>query len=45
MARSELRNCKPVIVWAGLIAALILAAIIVLVSRRVFRRLEELESL
>lgn len=37
-------TASPVIAGAGLIAALIFATIIILVSRRVYRCLEELEN-
>lgn len=38
-------TASPIIVGAGLTAALAFAAILVLVSRRVYRRFEELENL
>jgi len=38
-------TASPVMAGAGLVAALALAVIIVLVNRRAYRRLDELENL
>jgi len=37
-------TASPIIVGAGLIATLVIAAMIVLINRRAYKRIEELEN-
>ncbi len=38
-------TASPIIVGAGLIAVLVIAALIVLINRRAYKRIEELENM